>query len=127
MKIQQHAWSEEAKQGLGETLRDCEGLLHEQVNAGVAQLWLIDDHSWMITRLEQWPDKKELVVCCYKGKYLNAVTQMIMDSAKRQGIDSIRYHTQRPALNRLVSDLGFEYMETIFHKDLSQAHKENED
>lgn len=119
MQIEQKAWSEKAKQGLDETLHDCTDLLREQVDTGVAQLWHIGDHSWMITRVERFPDRKpELVVCCYKGRDLNTVTQIIMASAINQGFGSIRYHTRRKGLNRLVSNLGFEYMETIYHKVL---------
>ncbi len=121
MKIERKAWSEEAAQGLGETLRDCEDLLREQVEQGIAELWHVGGHSWMITRTEHLPGRKpELVVCCYKGQDLNTVTQLIMDAATKQGFGSIRYHTRRKGLNRLVADLGFEYMETIYHKNLEE-------
>ena len=119
INIERQAWSNEAAQGLGETLSDCEDLLREQVERGIAELWRVDDHSWMITRTEHLPNRKpELVVCCYKGREINAVTQVIMEAAKQQGFGSIRYHTNRKGLNRLVQDLGFEYMETIYLKQL---------
>ena len=67
-------WTEEAEQCLGETLRDDADLLKQQVNSGIAELWNIDNESWMITRVEDLPGRKpELVVCCYKGKNLNQV------------------------------------------------------
>ena len=119
MNIVRKQWSQEAVIGLGETLRDCEDLLRDQVNRGIAELWQVDDHSWMITRTEYFPNRKpELVVCCYKGEQLNAVTQLIMATAIKNGFGSIRYHTQRKGLNRLVQDLGFEFMESIYHKQL---------
>ena len=72
-----------------------------------------------VTRTECFPNRKpELVVCCYKGEQLNAVTKVIMETAIKNGFGSIRYHTQRKGLNRLVQDLGFEFMESIYHKPL---------
>jgi len=112
-------WSDDAEQGLGETLRDDVELLRDQVAQGVAELWRVDGHSWMITRVEPIPNRRpELVVCCYKGRDLNRVTQYLMKAAIKQGFGSIRYHTRRKGLNRLVADLGFEFMETIYQKTL---------
>ncbi len=119
MKIERKPWSEDAVRGLGETLNDCEDLLAEQVKRGVAELWLIDGDSWMITRVEHFPGRKpELVVCCYKGRNVKEVSRLILKSAIKQGMGSVRYHTKRKGLNRLVQELGFEYMETIYHKVL---------
>ncbi len=119
VKFERKAWSDEAEQGLGETLRDDMELLRDQVEQGTAELWRVDNHSWMITRIEPIPGRKpEMVVCCYKGRDLNKVTQHLMQAALRQGFGSIRYHTRRKGLNRLVSDLGFEFMETIYQKNL---------
>ena len=112
-------WSKEAEEGLAETLSDCTDLLREQVEQGIAELWRVENHSWMITRVENFPGRKpELVVCCYKGEDLKNVTQAIMQAAIKNGIGSIRYHTRRKGLNRLVKDLGFEFMETIYQKQL---------
>ena len=119
MHFKREKWREAAVKGLGETLRDCEELLREQVENNIAELWCIDGHSWMITRTEYFPNRQpELVVCCYKGEQVKAVTKVIYETAIKQGFGSIRYHTQRPGLNRLVSDLGFEFMESIYHKQI---------
>ena len=122
IKIARRAWCEEAEQGLGETLKDCGDLLREQVEQGVAELWQVEDHSWMITRTEKLLGRKpELVLCCYKGRDVKNVTRVIFQAAKEQGFGSIRYHTSRKGLNRLVKDLGFEYLETIYYKDLMEV------
>ena len=121
VKFERQQWSQEAAEGLGETLRDCEDLLREQVESGAAELWRVEDHSWMITRTEYFPNRRpELVVCCYKGEDLNRVTQAILENALKQGFGSIRYHTRRKGLNRLVQDLGFEFMESIYHKQIEK-------
>ncbi|MBX2809957.1 MAG: hypothetical protein KTR20_15155 [Cellvibrionaceae bacterium] len=123
IKITQHThWNESATTGLGETLRDDITVLQDQVNSKVAQLWEMGSPhgtSWMITRTEQLADKKELVICCYKGCDVNTVMQVVIDSAIEQGFDSIRYHTQRKGLNRLVSELNFKHLETVYQKQLS--------
>lgn len=112
-------WTREAEQGLGETLRGDADLLRQQVNDGIAELWRIENHSWMITRVEDLPGRKpELVVCCYKGKDLRTVGDLILTQANRQDFGSIRFHTRRKGLNRLLHKFEFDYLETIYLKTL---------
>ncbi len=116
MKIQKIThWTLQAEQGLGETLNDDAELLKQQVNSGIAELWCIDNESWMITRVEDLPGRKpELVVCCYKGKDLNQVGDLILAQSKKQDFGSIRFHTKRKGLNRLLSKFNFQFLESIY-------------
>ncbi|MBX2809760.1 MAG: hypothetical protein KTR20_14135 [Cellvibrionaceae bacterium] len=117
-------WLERATVGLNETLHDDLPLLKTQVNRGIAQLWEIETDkgtSWMISRVEIINGKRELVICCYQGCDVKTVTRVIYRCAQVQGFDSIRYHTQRQGLNRLVVDLGFTPYETIYRKTLTEA------
>ncbi len=118
-------WLDNATAGLSETLRGDLPSLKQQVNNRVAQLWEINTDngkSWMVSRVEYFDYKPaELVICCYKGCDLKQVTQLVHDSAQAQGIGSIRYHTQRKGLNRLVVDLGFTPYETVYKKYLQEA------
>ena len=119
-------WSDQATEGLGETVRDDLKPLQQQVNQGIAQLWQVDTEkgqSWLITRVEQINDQKELVVCCYKGCDVKTVTDVIYQCAVAQGFDSIRYHTQRQGLNRLVVHLGFTPYETIYRKVITNSNQ----
>lgn len=120
MAIVQHTqWSQQAEDGLSETLRDCKPLLIEQIESGTAQLWEIDGHSWMITRVEHWPNQPpELVICCYQGSDLNSVGEKIVASAKAQGFGSLRYHTRHKGLNRLLKAFEFEFLETVYLRKL---------
>ncbi len=121
MNFERVRWSWEAVAGLGETMRDCEDLLRAQVERGIAELWRVGGHSWMITRTEYFPTRKpELVVCCYKGRGLKAATQIILDTAKKQGFSSVRFHTQRKGLNRLIQEADFQLMETVYYKNLEE-------
>ena len=120
--IQYSQWTDKATTGLQQCLRGDLPILREQVNHGIAQLWqVITDkgESWLITRVEMINDLKELVVCCYQGCDVNTVTPVIYRCAEQQGFDSIRYHTQRKGLNRLVKPLGFNEHEVIYRKQLT--------
>ena len=104
-------WTPAAAAGLGETLGDDRDKIASQVDVGIAQLWRLNDgESWMVTRVEQ----TELVVCCYKGKNAVEVMGLLFAAAKRQRLTSIRFHTQRPALARMVAKFGFDECETVF-------------
>lgn len=118
-------WLDNATAGLTRSLRDALPILKRQVNQGIAQLWEVETDkgkSWMITRVEHpiGGDGPELVLCCYEGCDVKHVTQHILDAAIKQGFGSIRYHTHRKGLNRLVIDLGFMPYETVYHKKLTQ-------
>ena len=92
-------WRPEATVGLQETLRDDLPTLQAQVNKGIARLWSITSDngvSWMVTRVERPVDRlPELVICCYQGGDLVAVSERIISAAKQQGFGSLRYHTER--------------------------------
>ncbi len=117
-------WLDNATAGLSHALRGDLPLLKQQVNSGIAQLWEINSDqgkSWMISRAEKSGDQKELVICCYEGCDLKALSHLIYNSAERQGFDSIRFHTQRKGLNRLIVDLGFTPYETVYKKQLKKV------
>lgn len=119
-----HAQSlDKATAGLTHALRDDLPLLKAQVNHRLAQLWEINSNhgkSWMISRVEQHKGQQELVICCYQGCDLKRIAPIIDESAKQQGFNAIRFHTQRKGLNRLIVDLGFAPYETVYKKTLTQ-------
>jgi len=115
-------WIHNATAGLHHALRGDLVLLKEQVKQGIAQLWEINSEigkSWMISRVEEHNDQRELVICCYEGCDLKTVAPIIYKCAECQGFTSIRFHTQRKGLNRLVVDLGFTPYETVYKKQLN--------
>ena len=119
LQIKKQVWSEAAIQGLGETLGNDGDILENQVRTGIAELWCINGTSWMITRVETLPKRKpELVVCCFKGRDLKPISDAIVQAAKTQGLGSIRFHTQRKGLHRLLRHLNFEFVETVYSKTL---------
>lgn len=122
-------WLDNATAGLSHSLRGDLKLLKAQVNSGIAQLWeMYSDNgkSWMISRVEVNNGQRELVICCYEGCDLKRIAPIIYASAERQGFDSIRFHTRRKGLNRLIVELGFTVdekrpNETVYRKQLKQT------
>ncbi len=120
-------WLHNATAGLSHALRGDLPLLKAQVNRGIAQLWEIySDYgkSWMISRVENLKGQHELVICCYQGCDLKNIAPLVVESAKRQGFASIRFHTHRKGLNRLIEDLGFDPYETVYRKRLQPIQQE---
>ncbi|SRR5258706_1820716 len=111
-------WSDAAELGLGETLGKFRDELADQVNRGIAELWRLGRRTYLLTRLDKWAHGSELVVCCLKGEGLHEIAPVIIERAKKQGIDSIRFHTTRPGLSRLVSRYGFRESERVYTLDL---------
>lgn len=114
-------WLDNATVGLSHALRGDLPELKAQVTSGMAQLWEINSDqgkSWMISRVEINNGLQELVICCYQGCDLKRVAPIIYESAERQGFASIRFHTQRKGLNRLIVDLGFTPYETVYKRKL---------
>ena len=95
--------------------------LEADVAAGRAQLWEINDgESFAVTRLEGAPGMPlhELVVCAYAGRDVRAFAAMVVESARRQGVPSIRWHTRRPALARMLTAYRPELAEYVFRVEV---------
>jgi len=67
----------------------------------------------MLTRAEN----KELVVCCFEGKNLKSIISGVIKAAKISGFTSIRFHTKRPAIIKLIKE-EFQLVEHIFRRFL---------
>lgn len=67
---------------------------------GTSQCWQFNKgEAYMLTRGEGG----ELVVCCFEGKNLNSFVDHIFKAAKVCGFSSIRFHTKRPAILKLLN------------------------
>lgn len=103
------AASNALKQVTGE---DHESVIRE-VNAGTSELWRVDGHSYLVTCVDA--SSRELIVCCYVGRDVMAIADVLYRLARRQGLCAIRFFTRRPALARQlrrrfdVKPFGFVY------------------
>jgi len=89
-------------------------IFKKQCENGESQCWrLKNGQAYMLTRAEG----NELVICCIEGQKLAEISQTIIEAAKNSGFASIRFHTKRPALARLINK-DFELVEYIFKREL---------
>jgi len=86
-----------------------EPLIEADVKAGIAHCWRIGQAA-MITRREG----SELVVMCLAGKGLRQIAPAICEAARRAGCSTIRFHTKRPGMWRLLREVGAELREYVF-------------
>lgn len=103
---------------LKETFCDDEKYLKDEVLRGVSQCWIVGD-VYAITRKED----DELVVPCLAGKNAIAAAKVIKQAAINSGFKTIRFHTQRAALGRLLKPLGVELEEYVFKARLYEFSK----
>lgn len=91
--------------GLAETLGDDSDrrLLKAQFQEGSATGYRIDGNTWVLLRPE--PEFQELVIVAMKGRNLRKVLPMIASEARQGGFKSLRAHTSRPGLLRLVKQV----------------------
>lgn len=86
-----------------------EAFIVADVERGLAHCWEIG-HAAMITRREG----DELVVVALAGKGLSDIAPDICEAARRAGCKTIRFHTRRPGLYRLLQHVGAELREYVF-------------
>jgi len=86
-----------------------------EVEQGQAEAWRIDGgKAYMVTRIESGTQGHELVVVCFEGRSLRQYAEHIIDKARAAGCGSIRYHTDRPGMGRMLERFGFEVAETVY-------------
>lgn len=86
-------------------------IIADEIERGISELWRIDDgKAYMVTRMET----DELVIVAFQGKGLANVAPILVETAKRHGLDSIRFHTKRPALARLLKHWQPEHVEHVY-------------
>lgn len=89
-----------------------------QILSGKAQAFDIDG-CYLVTRIDgkRWGD--ELVVMVAAGENVLTALKVLVEQCRKQGIKSIRFHTERPALQRLLKKvLNFEEVERIYRAEV---------
>ncbi len=104
---------ESVRDDLAETFVGDEPEIKQDVVTGRAFCWRVGSVA-MIARREG----AELVIMCIAGAGLQEVAPVIIEAARRAGCKTIRFHTHRPAMGRLLRPFGFELSETIFRAEL---------
>lgn len=83
--------------------------IKDQIKSGVAELFKVK-RAFFVTRLEE----KELVIVALAGENVALASQVIFDAAKRVGCQSIRFHTKRDGLARMLKNYSPEIVETVY-------------
>lgn len=85
-----------------------------EVEQGLATLLRYSDGSRIITRLEEYPEQApELVIVAGAGAGAPEKVADLVAVADRQAW-TVRFHTRRPALGRLLAPLGFHESERVY-------------
>lgn len=87
-------------------------LIVAEVEAGAAKLLAYPDGSRIVVRLETG-EPSELVIVAGAGCGALEKVEALASMADRQGW-SVRFHTRRPALGRLLGRLGFIESERVY-------------
>lgn len=110
MTAERVTWGEIAPHVKSAMLGDDE-YFKKAINSGECQAWrFLSGDLWMITRSEG----EELVVCCIEGAGLKDAAPKIIEAARHGEFKTIRFHTRRPALGKMLHGFGFEELERIF-------------
>jgi len=89
--------------------------LIDAVKAGTAQAYEVDD--WQTVLIIRY-DGTEVVVCCAIGSDLKPALDAMLPKAQAAGFKSVRFHTQRKGLARLLSDYGPTFVEYVYKVEI---------
>lgn len=104
---------EVVKEPLNDTFEGDGDFIRWDVVNGFAQCWQVGD-CYLITRREG----DELVILCLAGKNLTHVAPIIAAAAKNAGCKTMRYHTYRRGLVKILKAVGFREHEYICKAEL---------
>jgi hypothetical protein len=100
-----------------ETLAPAMGADAEQiaaeVSAGISQLIRYADGSRIVARVEYDATGGELVIVAGAGRDAPGKVAALVEQAERRGW-TVRFHTKRPALGRMLARLGFTESERVY-------------
>ena len=95
-------------------------IIKDEIQAGACECWHIRDHGYMVTRLENNPASKTLVIVAGVGQKARPVFEIMPKVAKANGAKWLRVHSKRKGMARYLYGLGYSQTwadnETIFFK-----------
>lgn len=102
---------------VSQTLGDDGPLILNDLFMGNAELLRIGNCHF-VTRVEEAAGGLEMVIMCAQGEDLVAAGQVLADAARNVGCKTMRFHTQRPGMARLLSSFNFHLSEYVYKADL---------
>lgn len=109
-------WSEEAADVLAPALNGDGDFIRCEVESGQADLYRVDGHGFIVTRLEQYGNEFELVLVAWAGKDTGPIVEHVQRYCRYRGVKSIRFHSRLDpkVVARMVKKWGFEPVETVY-------------
>jgi len=115
MEVKRIAWSDQAAKKLDAALSGAASQIQHEVESGISELWLIDNGSYLVTRLENNHDKtQELVFVAGAGKNSLEIILYFKNIAKKMGVQTMRLHSSHKGMARLIKPAGFAPVETVY-------------
>lgn len=107
MTITKTAWTQQAAAALARAAGPDLLAIQAEVTSGEAELWYIDGHGYLVTRLEIYPEGRPvLVLVAGAGAGLPRVVYRFQCIAQSRGY-AMRIHTRRPGVARMLRRLQF--------------------
>lgn len=101
------------RQVLGEAMGDDAEQIAAEVAEGHSHLMRYPDGSRIVARIERDASGAELVIVAGAGRDAPGKVAELVALAERKGW-SVRFHTRRPALGRMLARLGFHESERVY-------------
>ena len=79
-----------------------------EIIRGEAEAWEVIGRGYMVTRLEINPAHKTLVIVAGQGRDAGPVFDVLPAIARANGADTIRIHSLRPGMLRVLSRRGYQ-------------------
>ncbi len=98
---------------LGPALGEDAAQIAAEVAAGIARVIRYRDGSRIVIRLEHDANGAELVIVAGAGRDAPGKVAALVEQARGRGW-SVRFHTRRPALGRMLARLGFTESERVY-------------
>lgn len=100
--------AEQLLSGAGD--RDLWVLIRRDLMMDRAQLFECPDQTYLVIRVEGI----ELIILAFVGKNAIAVMDFCVRLARAKGLESVRFHTSRPGLARLVKQFNPIELERVY-------------
>lgn len=92
-------------------------IIKAELISGISEAWQINNITF-ITRIEKNSTGKELVVVCSQGSGLAKAAKVLRKAAIAAGCNTARFHTSRPAQQRLLAQFNFIELERVYQMEL---------
>lgn len=118
MRFQRLTWLQIAPY-IGISCGDAAADIAAEVQSGRAEAWRLNSGmAYMVTRIEGTAKGLELVVIALEGRNIRQLAPEIISQARAVGCRSIRFHTQRPGMAKIMKAFGFNEAERVYRAEL---------